>query len=103
MSCHSHLVAVSMCASEMMRNAVYIQKELLNLDMHPEIRASIHELYSEGISTKHDVTNRRLERLRTEVASETVGNPSQVLSIAHSSTTCRESPESGTRGSGESV
>lgn len=49
------------CAMSLMSNADYVQKELPNVDLPTDIRASIESLCSDWIGTKHDVVHELAE------------------------------------------
>lgn len=49
------------CAMSLMSNADYVQKELPNVELPTDIRASIESLCSDWIGTKHDVVHELAE------------------------------------------
>lgn len=49
------------CAMSLMSNADYVQKELPNVELPADIRASIESLCSDWIGTKHDVVHELAE------------------------------------------
>jgi hypothetical protein len=71
------------CAMQMMMNAAYIQKELPNLTMPDDLRATITNLCDELIGTKHDLMNEIIECSELMVINTDTSQTEQKLQVMH--------------------
>jgi hypothetical protein len=71
------------CAMQMMMNAAYIQKELPNLTMPDDLRATITNLCDELIGTKHDLMNEIIECRELMVINTDTSQTEQKLQVMH--------------------
>ncbi len=71
------------CAMQMMMNAAYIQKELPNLSMPDDLRATISNLCDELIGTKHDLMNEIIECRELMAENTDTSQTEQKLQVMH--------------------